>query len=108
MMCASTPNARDGPVSHARESQHTRPLNHDPVGIPAVPDRRTTSTRTPRGSRLTKRPESQSHEPVVLINPFEAPASRHEEFHPLWTQAAQYTRRQEGFVSPDEVSGRQA
>jgi hypothetical protein len=44
----------------------------------------------------------------VLINPFEVPASRHEEFHPMWTQAAQYTRRQEGFVSPDEVSGRQA
>ncbi len=36
---------------------------------------------------------------VVLINPFEVPAGREDEFVARWQEAADYMRRREGFVS---------
>ncbi len=38
-------------------------------------------------------------ETVVLINPFEVPSEAEERFLPAWTAAAEYMRRQPGFVS---------
>ena len=37
--------------------------------------------------------------PVTLINPFEVPEDEGEEFVARWQEAADYMRRQEGFVS---------
>lgn len=36
---------------------------------------------------------------VVLINPFEVPAEAGDEFLARWREAADYLRRQEGFIS---------
>jgi len=36
---------------------------------------------------------------IVLINPFEVPAAGEEEFLARWREAADYLRRQDGFVS---------
>jgi len=36
---------------------------------------------------------------VTLINPFEVPAGKEEEFVERWKQAANYLREQDGFVS---------
>lgn len=36
---------------------------------------------------------------VVLINPFEVPAGKEDECLAMWEQAADYMRRQPGFVS---------
>jgi heme oxygenase (mycobilin-producing) len=36
---------------------------------------------------------------VTLINPFEVPAGKEEQFVERWKQAAQYLRQREGFVS---------
>jgi len=36
---------------------------------------------------------------VVLINPFEVPAGKEDEFVDRWQQAAAYLRQREGFVS---------
>jgi heme-degrading monooxygenase HmoA len=36
---------------------------------------------------------------VVLINPFEVPPEAEDRFLPAWTAAAEYMRRQPGFVS---------
>ena len=38
-------------------------------------------------------------ETVVLINPFEVPAEAEDRFLPAWNAAAEYMRRQPGFVS---------
>jgi heme oxygenase (mycobilin-producing) len=38
-------------------------------------------------------------EHVVLINPFEVPADHEAEFLARWQEAADYLRRQDGFVS---------
>ena len=38
-------------------------------------------------------------ETVVLINPFEVPPEAEDRFVPAWRQAAEYMRRQPGFVS---------
>lgn len=37
--------------------------------------------------------------PVILINPFEVPADKNEDFVARWREAAEYLRKQEGFVS---------
>lgn len=37
--------------------------------------------------------------PVILINPFEVPSDEGEDFIAVWREAAEYLRRQEGFVS---------
>jgi heme oxygenase (mycobilin-producing) len=37
--------------------------------------------------------------PVVLINPFEVPVEEGDEFLARWREAADYLRRQEGFIS---------
>ena len=36
---------------------------------------------------------------VTLINPFEVPAGKEDEFVERWKQAAEYLRQREGFVS---------
>ena len=36
---------------------------------------------------------------VTLINPFEVPVGREDEFVQRWNQAADYLRQQEGFIS---------
>jgi heme oxygenase (mycobilin-producing) len=36
---------------------------------------------------------------VTLINPFEVPVGREDEFVERWKQAADYLRQQEGFIS---------
>ncbi len=36
---------------------------------------------------------------VALINPFEVPVGREDEFVERWNQAADYLRQQEGFIS---------
>ena len=36
---------------------------------------------------------------VTLINPFEVPAGQEDQFVERWTQAAEYLRQREGFVS---------
>ena len=36
---------------------------------------------------------------VVLINPFEVPASKEEEFREAWREAAEYLRHEPGFLS---------
>ena len=37
--------------------------------------------------------------PVVLINPFEVPKSKEDECLAFWEKAAEYMRRQPGFIS---------
>jgi len=38
-------------------------------------------------------------ETVILINPFEVPPEAEDRFLPAWNKAAEYMRRQPGFVS---------